>query len=184
MTAGSRDAEPRAITQPASGTVTRIDPTRTARLAAAERRIAHMTRLFDNLVEVPGTGGRRFGLDPIIGLIPVIGDVAGAVASFWIIGEAAKFKLPRIVLARMVVYASVDMLLGALPFVGDVLDFFSKANERNLVLFRRHASDPSASTADTRLFFIGLGLIFIGMAWLTIELFRRAIELLAAHLTV
>jgi hypothetical protein len=166
----------------ASGTVTRIDPTRTARLAAAEQRIAHMTRIFDDLIEVPGTGGRRFGLDPIIGLIPVIGDVAGAVASFWIIGEAAKFHLPRIVLARMVVYASVDMLLGALPFVGDVLDFFSKANERNLVLFRRHASDPDASTADTRLFFIGLGLIFLGMVWLTIVLFRRALEILISFL--
>ena len=78
----------------------------------------------------------------------------------------------------MVFYASVDMVLGALPFVGDVLDFFSKANERNLVLFRRYASDPYASTADTRLFFIGLGLIFIGMVWLTIVLFRRALEIL------
>jgi hypothetical protein len=137
----------------------------------AERRIAFMTRIFDNLIEVPGTG-RRFGVDPIIGLIPVVGDIAGAVASFWIIGEAAKFKLPPIVLARMIVYASVDMLLGAIPLIGNVLDFFSKANERNLALFRRHASDPDASTADTRLFFIGLVALFLGLAWLTLELFQ------------
>jgi uncharacterized protein DUF4112 len=137
----------------------------------AERRIAFMTRIFDNLIEVPGTG-RRFGVDPIIGLIPVVGDIAGAVASFWIIGEAAKFKLPPIVLARMIVYASLDMLLGAIPLIGNVLDFFSKANERNLALFRRHASDPDASTADTRLFFIGLGALFLGLAWLTLELFQ------------
>jgi Domain of unknown function (DUF4112) len=137
----------------------------------AERRIAFMTRIFDNLIEVPGTG-RRFGVDPIIGLVPVVGDIAGAVASFWIIGEAAKFKLPPIVLARMIVYASLDMLLGAIPLIGNVLDFFSKANERNLALFRRHASDPDASTADTRLFFIGLGALFLGLAWLTLELFQ------------
>ena len=130
-----------------------------------------MTRIFDNLIEVPGTG-RRFGLDPIIGLIPVVGDIAGAVASFWIIGEAAKFKLPPLVLARMIVYASLDMLLGAIPIAGNVLDFFSKANERNLELFHRHASDPDASTADTRLFFLGLGALFVGLAWLTLELFR------------
>ena len=189
MTVGSRDtdprhADPRAVKPAAAGTVTRIDPTRTARLAAAERRIAHMTRIFDDLVVVPGTGGRRFGLDPIIGLVPVIGDVAGAVASFWIIGEAAKFQLPRIVLARMVFYASVDMVLGALPFVGDVLDFFSKANEPNLPLIPRHALDQGASTTDTRQFFNGLGLVFIGMVWLTIELFRRAIALLIAVLGV
>ena len=135
-----------------------------------------MTRLFDNLVVVPGTG-RRFGLDPIIGLIPVVGDIAGGVASFWIIGEAAKFKLPTIVLARMVVYASVDMLLGAIPLIGNVLDFFSKANERNLELFRRHASDPDASTADTRLFFIGLGVLFLGLVWLMVEVFRWLLSL-------
>jgi uncharacterized protein DUF4112 len=144
---------------------------RTARLAAAERRIAFMTRIFDELIEVPGTG-RRFGLDPIIGLVPVIGDVAGGIASFWIIGEAARFRIPPIVLARMILNAGFDMLLGAIPFVGDLFDFFSKANERNLRLFRRYASDPDASTADTRMFFLGLGAIFIGLVWLTIELIR------------
>jgi Domain of unknown function (DUF4112) len=144
---------------------------RTARLAAAERRIAFMTRMFDELIEVPGTG-RRFGIDPIIGLVPVVGDIAGGIAAFWIIGEAARFKIPTIVLARMVWNAGLDMLLGAIPFVGDIFDFFSKANERNLALFRRHASDPDASTADTRLFFLGLGAIFIGLVWLTIEVVR------------
>jgi hypothetical protein len=144
---------------------------RTARLAAAERRIAFMTRMFDELIEVPGTG-RRFGIDPIIGLVPVVGDIAGGIASFWIIGEAARFRIPTIVLARMVWNAGLDMLLGAIPFVGDIFDFFSKANERNLALFRRHASDPDAGTADTRLFFLGLGAIFIGLVWLTIELIR------------
>jgi len=147
------------------------EPTRTARLAEAERRIAVMTRIFDNLIEVPGTG-RRFGLDPIIGLVPVIGDIAGAIASFWIIGEAARFRIPPIVLARMIIYAAVDLLLGAIPLVGDAIDFFSNTNERNLTLFRRHASDPGASTADTRLFFIGLAAIFIGLVWLTIQFVR------------
>ena len=154
-----------------SGTVVRVDPVRTARLAAAERRIAFMTRMFDELIEVPGTG-RRFGIDPIIGLVPVVGDIAGGIASFWIIGEAARFRIPTIVLARMVWNAGLDMLLGAIPFVGDIFDFFSKANERNLALFRRHASDPDASTADTRLFFLGLGAVFIGLVWLMIELIR------------
>ena len=125
---------------------------------------------------LPGTG-RRFGLDPIIGLVPVLGDVAGGIASFWIIGEAARFRIPPIVLARMIVHAGVDMLLGAIPLVGDVFDFFSKANERNLRLFRRYASDPDASTADTRMFFLGLGAIFIGLVWLTLELIRRLLSI-------
>jgi hypothetical protein len=159
-----------------SGTVVRVDSARTARLAAAERRIAFMTRMFDELIEVPGTG-RRFGIDPIIGLVPVVGDIAGGIASFWIIAEAARFRIPTIVLARMIWNAGLDMLLGAIPFVGDIFDFFSKANERNLALFRRHASDPDASTVDTRLFFLGLGAIFIGLVWLTIELIRRLLSI-------
>ena len=130
-----------------------------------------MTRIFDELIEVPGTG-RKFGLDPIIGLVPIIGDVAGGIAAFWIVGEAARFRIPTIVLARMVWNAGLDMLLGAIPFVGDVFDFFSKANERNLALFRRYASDPDASTQDTRLFFVGLGAVFLGLVWLTIEVIR------------
>jgi hypothetical protein len=69
------------------------------------------------------------------------------------------------------------MLLGAIPLIGNVLDFFSKANERNLALFRRHASDPDASTADTRLFFIGLGVLFLGLVWLMIEVFRWLLSL-------
>jgi hypothetical protein len=76
------------------------------------------------------------------------------------------------VLVRMIVNAGFDMLLGAIPFVGDLFDFFSKANERNLKLFRRYASDPEASTQDTRMFFLGLGAIFIGLVWVTIELLR------------
>jgi len=129
-----------------------------------------MSHVLDDLVAVPGGG--RIGLDPVIGLVPVVGDAVSAVASFWIIAEAARFRLPRVVLARMVVIASIDLLLGAIPLIGDVFDFFSKANARNLALFRRHATDPGASTADSRLFFIGLAALFIGVLWLTV----RAVE--------
>jgi hypothetical protein len=74
------------------------------------------------------------------------------------------------------------MVVGAIPFFGDFFDFFSKANERNLALFRRHASDPGASTADTRWFFIGLGTVFVGLVWLTVEVFRWGIAALESAL--
>jgi hypothetical protein len=98
--------------------------------------------------------------------VPVVGDAVSAVASLWIIGEAARFRLPPIVLARMVLNAVVDLLLGLIPFLGDLFDFVAKANTRNLALFRRYASDPEASTADQRLFFVGLALLFAGLLWL------------------
>jgi hypothetical protein len=142
---------------------------RSDRLRAAERRIALVSRVLDDLVEVPGTG-RRIGLDPVLGLVPVVGDAASAIASIWIIVEAARFRLPRIVLARMIVNATVDLLLGAIPLLGDLFDFVSKANARNLELFRRHASEPGASTADQRAFFAGVGLVLLGALWLVAQL--------------
>ena len=140
-------------------------PSRTERFHAAERRIALMSRVLDDLVEIPGTG-RRVGLDPVIGLIPVIGDGISAVAGAYLIAEASRFMMPRVVLARMVVNLLVDTVLGFIPFLGDMFDLFSKANARNLALFRRYALEPEASTSEHRLFFVGLGVILLGLLWL------------------
>ena len=141
---------------------------RSERFRAAERRIARISRILDDLIEVPGTG-RRIGVDPVLGLVPVVGDAASALASLWVIAEAARFRLPRIVLARMVLNATVDLLVGAIPLVGDLFDFAAKANSRNLELFRRHARDPGASTADQRAFFAGLVLLLVGLLWLALQ---------------
>ena len=142
---------------------------RSERLKAAERRIATMSHILDDLVEIPGTG-RRIGVDPVLGLVPVVGDAVSALASIWVIAEAARFRLPPIVLARMVVNAVVDFVIGAIPVVGDLFDFVAKANSRNLALFRRHASDPNASTADQKAFFAGLVLLLVGIVWLMVQL--------------
>ena len=141
---------------------------RSERFRAAERRIARISRILDDLIEVPGTG-RRIGVDPVLGLVPVVGDAASALASLWVIAEAARFRLPRIVLARMVLNATVDLLVGAIPLVGDLFDFAAKANSRNLELFRRHARDPGASTADQRAYFEGLVLLLAGLLWLALQ---------------
>ena len=145
---------------------------RTARVLAAERRIGAVAHVLDNLVRVPGTG-RRVGLDPIIGLIPVVGDLSGALVSAWIVLEAARFRIPAIVLLRMTIYAVADFLVGLIPFVGDVFDFGFKANTRNLELFHRHATDPGASTAGSAALVGGIILVFGGAVWLGITLLVR-----------
>ena len=131
-----------------------IGESRSERFHAAERRIARMSHVLDDLFEVPGTG-RRVGLDPLVGLIPVVGDVVSAAAGAYLIAEASRFRLPPVVLARMVVNLLVDLALGLVPFLGDLLDFVSKSNARNLALFRRYALEPEASTTEHRLFFAG-----------------------------
>jgi hypothetical protein len=138
-----------------------------SRIDEAERRIATVARVLDELVTIPGTR-QTIGVDSVVGLIPGIGDIASAAVGAWVILEAARFRLPGIVLARMVVNTVVDLVVGAIPLIGDVFDIVFKSNARNLALFRRHATDPGASTAEHRAFLVGLALILVGVGWLAI----------------
>ncbi|HXT28533.1 MAG TPA: DUF4112 domain-containing protein [Vicinamibacterales bacterium] len=95
-------------------------------------------RIFDSAFRIPGTR-ITFGLDPIIGLIPGIGDLSSPIFSLFIIWHAAKLRVPRVVIARMVLNALIDGLVGAIPVVGDLFDFAWKASAWNLALLERHA---------------------------------------------
>ncbi len=136
-------------------------------IADAERRIALVARVLDELITIPGTR-QRFGLDSIVGLIPGVGDLASAAVGGWIIVEASRFRLPGVVLARMVVNTVVDLVIGSIPLLGDVFDVVFKSNTRNLALFRRHATDPGASTTEHRAFLAGLVLVLVGLIWLAV----------------
>lgn len=154
-----------------------VGASRSERFHAAERRIGRVTHLLDELVEVPGTS-LRVGLDPVIGLIPVVGDAVAAAVGIWVIGEAARFGIPRLVLGRMVVNLVLDLGIGAIPLLGDVYDVAMRSNTRNLELFRRHALDPAASTRRERAFLVGLALLLIGLVWLLATLLGAAFDVL------
>jgi hypothetical protein len=155
-----------------------VGPSRAERFRAAERRIGRVTRLLDELISVPGTSV-KVGLDPVIGVIPVVGDAVAAGVGAWLIAEAANFGVPRIVLGRMVLNLLVDLGIGAIPLLGDVYDVFFRSNSRNLDLFRRHALDPGASTRGERAFFVGLLLAIVGTLWLAFLALRAVIDWLA-----
>jgi len=142
-----------------------IGQSRAERFGAAERRIGRVTHALDELVTVPGTS-QRVGLDPLVGLIPIVGDTVAAAVGLWVIGEAARFGIPRVVLGRMAVNLLIDLAIGAIPLLGDLFDLAFRSNSRNLELFRRHALDAGASTKGERTFFLGLLLLLAGVAWL------------------
>jgi hypothetical protein len=146
-----------------TGTV--VGESRSERFSAFERRYSAVSRVMDDLVPVPGTK-QRVGLDPIIGLIPWVGDLVSAGVGFWLIAEAARFRIPSVVLARMVINTLVDLGAGAIPVLGDLFDVVSRSNSKNLELFRRHATDAYASTTEHRLFLAGLVLVLVGVIWL------------------
>lgn len=155
-----------------------VGASRAERFHAAERRIGRVTHLLDELVNVPGTP-IKIGLDPVIGLVPVVGDAVAAGVGAWVIAEAARFGVPRVVLVRMVVNLLVDLGVGAIPLIGDVYDAFFRSNTRNLDLFRRHALDPDASTRSERAFFAGFLLVIVGILWLAFVAFGTLIDWLA-----
>jgi hypothetical protein len=156
-----------------------VGHSRAERFASAERRIGRLTKVLDELVDVPGTP-IKIGLDPLIGLIPIVGDAVAALGGGWLILEAARFGVPRIVLARMILNLSVDLAIGAIPFVGDLYDFVFHSNLRNLALFRRHALDPDASTRGEKALFIGLALLIVGIIWLILWAVTTFLGLLAS----
>jgi hypothetical protein len=138
---------------------------RAARFAAFERRFAAVSRVMDELVAIPGTS-IRVGLDPIVGLVPVVGDAISAVVGFWLIAEASRFGIPRIVVGRMIANTLIDMGVGSIPVLGDLFDVASRSNSRNLSLFRRHALDSRASTRGEKLALAGIVLLLVGLVWL------------------
>jgi hypothetical protein len=84
----------------------------------------------------------RYGLDPLIGLIPGIGDVIGAALGLYIVRIAVKKGMSPPVIARMLLHLAIDMFVGIIPIVGDVADFFYKANEKNLKLLEERLGEP------------------------------------------
>ncbi len=99
------------------------------------RRLRNLAWLLDQSFTV---GGKRFGLDPLIGLIPGLGDWAGAGLSLYVVYEAMRLGLPWPVIGRMVGNIAVEAIVGAVPVAGDVFDFLWQANTRNLQLVDRH----------------------------------------------
>jgi Domain of unknown function (DUF4112) len=142
-----------------------VGMSRAERFVAVEARIARVTNVLDELVPIPGTG-QRIGLDPVIGLIPFVGDAVAGLVGLWVIGEATRFGIPRIAVARMVVNLLADLAVGAVPLLGDLVDVVSHSNSSNLDLFRRHALDPDASTSGHEAFFVGVVLLVVGAVWL------------------
>ncbi len=104
-------------------------------------------------IRIPGTN-LRFGLDPILGLIPGAGDAVGAVLAEWILVEAARLGASRATVLRIAGNVALDAGLGAVPFLGDIFDFAWKANLRNVALLERHLAAPGQAKRADRSFVV------------------------------
>jgi hypothetical protein len=108
--------------------------------ADAHARLTRLRRLawvIDGAFRLPGTRF-RFGLNSVIGLLPIGGDAVLGVVSLYIIYEAAQLGVPRAQLARMLANVGIEVVGGSVPILGDLFDMALKANLRNLAIIERH----------------------------------------------
>lgn len=114
------------------------------------KRLDRLASLLDNSIRVPGTRW-RVGIDGLIGLIPGVGDVLGALMSGYLVMEAARVGASMSLILRMGLNIVLETLVGAVPIIGDLFDFAFKANLRNVGLLRRHVVDPARARSRNRL---------------------------------
>jgi hypothetical protein len=117
--------------------------------ASVRRRVEAMEHVLERLFVIPGIR-RPVGLDVILDVIPFAGDTIAAIMGAWMVWEARNLKMPKRAMARMALNVGFDALLGAIPVVGMVPDFFFRSNTRNLRIIRRHLDKhyPGTVTLD------------------------------------
>jgi hypothetical protein len=139
------------------------------------RRVRAVAVVLDDAIRVPGTN-IRFGIDPLVGLIPGLGDLLGGAASAYIIPEAARAGASGSVLIRMAVNVGVDTIVGGVPLLGDLFDFAWKSNARNVRLLARHVEAPvktkRASMVLVAALIAGIALVAAGVSVATIYLIK------------
>ncbi|MCA9501201.1 MAG: DUF4112 domain-containing protein, partial [Nitrospira sp.] len=123
----------------------------------------YLAEILDRRFTIPGTS-IRIGLDPIIGLIPYVGDAIVSFAGAFILVVAAQSQLPKIVLIRMSLNIAINGMIGAIPILGDLFSVWFKSNVRNFDLLERFAvGDRRTSTVGDWVFVVGLlfGIAFV-----------------------
>jgi Domain of unknown function (DUF4112) len=114
--------------------------------ASVRRRIEAMEHLLEGLFRIPGIN-RKIGLDVLLDIIPVGGDVIGALMGSWMVWEARNLGMSKTQMARMFGNVGVDFVLGLIPWVGAIPDLLFRSNTRNLKIIKRHLDKHHPATA-------------------------------------
>lgn len=143
--------------------------TRAVVSSTLETRVARATRLarvLDTAVRIPGTR-IRFGIDPILGLLPGLGDAIAALFGGYLVWTAMRAGAPRLIVGRMLANIAVDAIVGAVPVAGTVFDVAFKAHRRNAQMLENWSQQPAAIEARERraaLALAGVVLALVGIA--------------------
>lgn len=145
-------------------------------------------RNLEKLAEILDTkfkfGKLRFGLDSIIGLIPVVGDVTTSLLSTYIIFQALIMKVPLSIILKMVFNVGLETLIGAIPILGNIFDLFWKSNIKNIALMKNYQENPELTVTKSKISiitgFILVSSLFIAIVILSIWVFTMLIGFLSS----
>lgn len=146
--------------------------------------VEHMVKLMDNQFRFPGTNF-RFGLDPILGFVPVAGDLASFAISASIVLTMARHGASGKLVVLMLLNIVLDALIGSIPVLGNIFDFFYKANERNVRMLKAHYEDGRYQGSGRNVVvavLIGIVVIFVLLVWALWELAEWIYQVLAGIL--
>ncbi|MFB2936309.1 DUF4112 domain-containing protein [Aerosakkonemataceae cyanobacterium BLCC-F154] len=134
--------------------------TKSQRQASTLKRLRRISHVLDNAIPIPGTKF-RFGIDPILGLIPGGGDTVSAFFAAYIVWESAMLGLPKQILMRMFSNILFDTFAGSVPVAGDLFDVAWKANAKNVALLEEYLKLPESNEKPDKwfLFLLLIGLI-------------------------
>ncbi|WP_225413092.1 DUF4112 domain-containing protein [Stigmatella hybrida] len=155
-------------------------PTTSPADSAALDQVRRLARQLDTSLRLPG--GVRIGWDAVLGLIPAVGDWAGALLSSYIILQAVRLGASRGVLLRMVGNVAVEALVGVVPFVGDLFDVAWRANVRNVTLLEKHLAAPTATRRASQAWVFVAVLLLVALLALAATLTVLVWRALGLHL--
>ena len=139
------------------------------------QRLRQLAWLLDSSIPIPGTR-LTIGIEALIGLFPLIGDLIGVALSSYILKEAARLGAPKSVLARMSFNVALEGVVGIVPLAGDVFDAAFKANQRNVRLLEAWMDEPKRTARASRFFgaalIAGVIALLLGIALLGVLLVR------------
>jgi hypothetical protein len=140
------------------------------------RRLAHW---LDDGIGIPGTRF-RLGADPLFGLVPVIGDLLGAIFGAWIVLQGGQMGIPLPTLLRLIWNLALDAILGSVPLIGDVYDAIAKANLKNVALIERALADPHVARRSDRGYLLAVLAILTGLCLVLLTLSILAVRWMIA----
>jgi hypothetical protein len=142
--------------------------------------LRRVSRMLDSALPIPGTT-LRFGLDPVLGLVPGLGDLVSPLFAISVLWQARDLGIPRVVQLRMVFNVAIDALAGMVPIAGDLFDVAWKANDRNLALLDRHAYEERRPSGGDWLFVGLMAMMLLAIALVPFLLLGWLIGVVAAR---